>query len=39
MRGDDFVYTLPITSAKARGGEVVNNNAASLPKDPATPTA
>ncbi len=32
LRGDDFVYTLPITSAKAWGGEVVNNNAASLPQ-------
>ena len=29
--GDDFVYTLPITTAKIRGSEVVNNNAASLP--------
>ena len=31
MRGDDYVYTLPITLAKASLAEVVNNNAANLP--------
>lgn len=31
MRGNDFVYTLPITSATIRGDEVVNNKAAALP--------
>jgi hypothetical protein len=31
VRGDDAVYTLPITSARVRGSEVVNNAAAALP--------
>jgi hypothetical protein len=31
MRGDDYVYTMPITSAKIAREEVVNNNAAVLP--------
>ena len=31
VRGDDFVYTLPIASAKSRRSEVLNNNAAALP--------
>jgi hypothetical protein len=31
VRGDDYVYTLPVTAAKAGGAEVVNNNAADLP--------
>jgi len=31
VRGDDYVYTLPITSANVAGNEVVNNNAAELP--------
>ena len=31
VRGDDYVYTLPITSARVPGEELVNNNAASLP--------
>lgn len=31
MRGNDFVYTLPITSAKVNREEVVNNSAAALP--------
>jgi hypothetical protein len=31
MRGDDHVYTLPISAAKVRGREVVNNKAAMLP--------
>lgn len=32
VRGDDFVYTLPITAAKLSRGEVVNNRAAALPQ-------
>jgi hypothetical protein len=32
MRGDDFVYTLPITFAKASRDEVLNNKAATLPQ-------
>lgn len=31
MRGNDYVYTLPITTAKVPGEEVVNNSAAALP--------
>jgi hypothetical protein len=31
VRGDDYVYTLPITTAKVNGDEVVNNRAAALP--------
>jgi hypothetical protein len=31
VRGDDYVYTLPITSAKLDHAEVVNNHAAALP--------
>lgn len=31
VRGDDNVYTLPITLARGRSGESVNNRAASLP--------
>jgi hypothetical protein len=31
VRGNDYVYTLPITQAKATQAEVVNNNAAALP--------
>ena len=31
VRGDDYVYTLPITAAKTSRREVVNNNAAGLP--------
>ncbi|MFZ0759797.1 MAG: cytochrome P460 family protein, partial [Candidatus Sulfotelmatobacter sp.] len=31
VRGNDSVYTLPITRAKVTGDEIVNNNAASLP--------
>ena len=31
MRGNDYVYTLPITTARVRGVEVVNNSAAALP--------
>jgi hypothetical protein len=30
VRGDDFVYTLPITNAKLSRDEVVNNRAATL---------
>jgi hypothetical protein len=33
LRGNDYVYTLPITTAKVPGQEVVNNNAASLPEN------
>jgi hypothetical protein len=32
VRGDDFVYTLPITAAKLSRDEVVNNRAAALPQ-------
>ena len=32
LRGDDYVYTLPITSAKSTHSEVVNNSAADLPQ-------
>jgi hypothetical protein len=31
VRGNDYVYTLPITSARVMGQETVNNNAAALP--------
>ncbi len=31
LRGNDYVYTLPITTAKVSGDEVVNNAAAALP--------
>jgi Haem-binding domain/Cytochrome P460 len=31
LRGNDYVYTTPITTAKVRGDEVVNNTAAALP--------
>jgi hypothetical protein len=31
VRGDDYVYTLPITTAEVSGKEVVNNRAAALP--------
>lgn len=31
MRGDDYVYTLPISSARAAAREIVNHNAATLP--------
>ncbi len=31
VRGDDYVYTLPITMAKSTRAEVVNNHAAGLP--------
>ena len=31
VRGNDYVYTLPITAAKVLRQEVVNNNAAALP--------
>jgi hypothetical protein len=31
VRGNDYVYTLPITAAKITGDEVVNNRAAALP--------
>jgi hypothetical protein len=31
VRGNDYVYTLPITAAKNNGEEVVNNQAAALP--------
>jgi hypothetical protein len=31
VRGDDFVYTLPITLAKMSGNEVLNNRAAAMP--------
>jgi len=31
MRGNDYVYTLPITDARVKGNDVVNNNAAALP--------
>jgi Haem-binding domain/Cytochrome P460 len=31
MRGNDYVYTQPITTAKVSGNEVVNNAAAALP--------
>jgi hypothetical protein len=31
VRGDDYVYTLPISAAKTSRAEVVNNNAAGLP--------
>ena len=32
VRGDDYVYTLPITTAKVNRTEAVNNNAALLPE-------
>ena len=32
VRGDDFVYTLPITTAKSGRQEAVNNGAAALPQ-------
>jgi mono/diheme cytochrome c family protein len=31
VHGNDYVYTLPITAAKANRDDVVNNNAAALP--------
>ena len=31
VRGNDFVYTLPITPAKVAGNEIVNDHAANLP--------
>jgi hypothetical protein len=31
VAGNDYVYTLPVTSAKINGEEVVNNRAAALP--------
>jgi hypothetical protein len=31
VRGNDYVYTLPITTARTAGDEVVNNSAAALP--------
>jgi hypothetical protein len=31
MRGNDYVYTLPVTAASVSGDEVVNNSAAALP--------
>jgi hypothetical protein len=31
VRGDDYVYTLPITAANVAQGEVVNSHAAALP--------
>lgn len=31
LRGNDYVYTLPISAAKASGVEVINNRAAELP--------
>jgi hypothetical protein len=31
VRGNDYVYTLPVTAAKISGEEVVNNPAAALP--------
>jgi hypothetical protein len=31
VRGDDYVYTLPISTAKVERAEVVNNRAAALP--------
>ena len=31
LRGNDYVYTLPITTAKVYGNQVVNNSAAALP--------
>jgi hypothetical protein len=31
VRGNDYVYTLPITTARLSGAEVVNNSAAALP--------
>ena len=34
VRGNDYVYTLPITSIQANGNEVVNNYAAALPAKP-----
>jgi hypothetical protein len=33
MRGNDYVYTTPITRAKVKGQEVLNNAAAALPAD------
>jgi hypothetical protein len=32
VRGNDYVYTLPVTAARSSGAEVVNNRAAALPK-------
>jgi hypothetical protein len=32
LGGNDYVYTLPITTAKVPGDEVVNNTAAALPR-------
>jgi mono/diheme cytochrome c family protein len=33
LRGNDYVYTLPITPARISGEEVVNNRAAALPSN------
>jgi Haem-binding domain/Cytochrome P460 len=33
LRGNDYVYTVPITTAKVAGVEVVNNTAAALPSN------
>jgi hypothetical protein len=33
VHGNDYVYTLPITTARVRGDEVVNNGAAAVPPD------
>jgi mono/diheme cytochrome c family protein len=33
VRGDDYVYTQPITSAAVEGSEIVNNKAAALPAE------
>jgi hypothetical protein len=32
VRGNDYVYTLPITTMKVKGNEIVNNEAAALPQ-------
>jgi hypothetical protein len=37
MRGNDYVYTLPITAAKVARDEVINNSAAALPGLPYQP--
>jgi hypothetical protein len=33
VRGNDYVYTLPITKANVNGNEIVNNAAAALPSN------
>ncbi len=33
VHANDYVYTLPITTARVRGDEIVNNGAAALPPD------